>query len=118
MENIDEAYRDDHDYCEALKNFKRKDMLLLALYREWVKRRYTKPKFYRTLGVSIVGIFFASLALTYKMKDEPVAMTLMLINSVLLLLLAFSAWVMQKKNEDSEVAKLNAIREAIDSLSK
>lgn len=54
----DKEYSEDHDYYNCIQEFDRKDMLTLALYQEWVKRRYTKPTFYKTVGISMYWDFF------------------------------------------------------------
>ena len=117
---VDTKYKEDHDYLECIEKFSRKDMLLLALHQEWVKRRYTKPTFYRTLTYSIAGIFMASLAVAIKLmdKDDMAAAFIATGSSVMLLFTMITTIRYQKLDENSEVDKLNEIRKAIEKLQK
>ena len=115
---IDKEYRKDHDYLIELQQFTNKDMLIFSLHQEWVKRRYSKPDSKRSLGFSIIGILFGVLALTWKLKDDPVVVFIMIISAVLLLSSALSILKELMFEEKSEIDKLNEIRFAIEELSK
>ena len=118
MQNkTDKEYRTNFDYLNEMKKFTRKDMLLLSLYQEWINTRYNKSNTTRALGISIFGIFFGALALTYNLKEEPIAMLIMFISSIFLLLSAISILKEYKNEEKQSIDKLNAIRTAINSLS-
>ena len=116
-DKIDKKYRDDFDYINEIKKFSRKDMLKLALYQEWVKRRYTKPDSKRSIVISIVGLLLGAVALTWKLKDEPTSLILMLIADILLGLSALAVLKEHWGEQKLEVDKLNAIRNAIEKLS-
>ena len=111
-------YTDNHDYLKSIEKFKRKDMLLLSLHQEWVKRRYTVPVFYKSLGITLVGMAIASLAFAYKLlkDDELLVGGLMLTNTVIMSILTLYSFWKQRKEEKSEIIKLNAIRQAINKL--
>lgn len=93
-------YRKDHDYLLQMQNFKRKDMLLLSLYQEWVKRRYSKPTYYKSLLVTLVGMSIIALSFTNTLLDNHDILmgSLMLINTTIICLLAGYSLVSQIKD--------------------
>jgi hypothetical protein len=93
-------------------------MLLLSLYQEWVKRRYSKPDTKRTFGASLFGTLLAVLTLTWKLKEDPVVFIIMMISSLMIFLSLINIYREFKNEENHEITKLNAIRFAIKELSK
>jgi len=116
---IDKEYRDDHNYLSAINKFSNKDMLKLALYQEWVHRRYTKPTWHRTAGLAIASMVLTSIVLANNFDSNTKWFFIALSSSVLFVFaLLYSFSIGTKKDENTEVAKLNAIRDAIEFLSK
>ena len=112
-------YRKDHNYLPELKKFTKKDLLVLSLYNEWVRIRYTKPTTYLTLVMASLMMVIASFSILYTMQDAtPIIKNIIGVASFLLILLTCNMLWQQSKNESSEVEKLNAMRDAIEDLSK
>jgi len=113
-------YRKDYDYLKDMKKFSNKDTLTMALYSEWVKRRYTKPTESRNYGVSIAAILMAYIAFVASIIDSSseVEKIILFISGILFLFAIILAFFKQRKDEKDEITKLNAIREAIEELSK
>lgn len=118
---IDKEYRDDHDYLSAINKFSNKDMLKLALYQEWVNRRYTKPIWDKSIGLSLftISLLICSLYLKQENSLDLIKEAILLLSIMVISIVASYIFLTEpKKDENTEVAKLNAIRDAIEFLSK
>jgi len=115
---IDKEYKDDFDYINAINKFSNKDMLKLALYQEWVKRRYSKPDSKISIIISLLGVLIGAVVLTWKVKGDQFAHILMIITVILLALSIFMMFIKYFREAENEIDKLNAIRNAIEKLTK
>jgi len=110
-------YREDCNYLPELRNFTRKDLLLLALYQEWVRTRYNKPTTYVIYILSSLSMVIASFALFINMQDS-IIKTIISGATIFLIVLSFYMLWMNKKSESLAIKTLNSIRDAIEEFSK
>ena len=115
---IDREYREDSDYLPELRQFTRKDLLVLALYQEWVKTRYNKPTTYIIYVLSSLSMVIASMAFLDNVGDFTAENNIMIFATILLIILTFHMLWMNRKSEKLAVQNLNAIRDAIEEFTK
>ena len=109
---IDKEYRTDFNYISEIDKFSEKDMLKLALYQEWVKRRYTKPDTKKSIILTLVGLCLGAIALALKIQD-----TFMYIPAVMFFMAIFIEIMNYYNEQKQEIEKLNAIKDTLVHLS-
>ena len=110
-------YREDHNYICELREFTRKELLVCALYQEWVRIRYTKPTPLIAYIISSLILVTATFSLLISIEEGMLQWIIGLVNLLTILLVCYILW-MNRKSEASEIDKLNAMRDAIEEFSK